>query len=322
MTQCILVIAELNNQTLRKVSLEALSLGKRLAQQQGAPLKVLVMGHDISEVAGSTAQYGADEVLALDHADLQEYVYDVFLSAASQVIEQQQPQTIITGATGQGRELAAGLAARLNAPLAMDCVAVDLDGARLKVTRPLYGGRLLADMLLQGAPQILTLRPNAFDIQKHDGAGALKSVSVTLAPSRVRVLERQLQTGSKVELTEAEVVVSGGRGMGGSDFTILENLADLLGGAVGASRSAVDEGWRPVGDQVGQTGKVVSPNLYIACGISGAIQHFAGMQTSKVIVAINRDAEAPIFARSDYGVAGDLFQIVPLIAEEIKKARG
>lgn len=321
MTSCILAIAELSNQTLRKVTLEALSAGKRLAQQLNIPLKALVMGHDIAEAARLTADYGADAIVAVDDPALRDYVYDVYLAAAHQVIEKLQPRIILAGATTQGRELTATLAARLNAALAMDCVAINWDHEQLQITRPLYGGRLLADIQLQGTPQIITLRPNALDVHAVAGAGTPEPVMVTLPASRVQIMERHLQTGDKVELTEAQVVVSGGRGMGGPNFSVVEKLAEVLGGAVGASRSAVDEGWRPVRDQVGQTGKVVSPNLYIACGISGAIQHFAGMQTSKVIVAINKDPEAPIFAKADYGIAGDLFELVPLITEEIQKLK-
>jgi len=202
----------------------------------------------------------------------------------------------------------------------MDCVALKVDGGNVTATRPMYGGKVLADLALNGSPRIIAFRPNAMAIRKTEGAGTVEKIEVTVGNTAIRFIEKQLET-EKIELTEADAIVSGGRGMGGSDFAILEELAEALGGAVGASRSAVDEGWRPHADQVGQTGKVVSPNLYIACGISGAIQHLAGMSSSKVIVAVNKDEEAPIFAKADYGIVGDLFEVIPAITQAVKKVK-
>jgi len=200
----------------------------------------------------------------------------------------------------------------------MDCVALRVDGDQLVATRPVYGGKLMADVKLQGTPQLITVRPNAMSVAKSDGAGEMVATAAVVGETALAFVDKSLETG-RVELTEADVVVTGGRGMGGDDYTVVETLAELLEGAVGASRSAVDEGWRPVSDQVGQTGKTVAPSLYIACGVSGAIQHLAGMRTSKVIVAINKDPDAPIFLKADYGVVGDLFEVVPAITEAMKK---
>jgi len=202
----------------------------------------------------------------------------------------------------------------------MDCVAIQTEGD-LIVTRPMYGGKVLADVTLEGNPKIVAIRPNSMSINEAAGSGDIEIFDVDPGTSVLQFIEKKLETG-KIELTEADIIVSGGRGMGGTDYAVVEELAATLDAAVGASRSAVDEGWRPHSDQVGQTGKVVSPNLYIACGISGAIQHLAGMGTSKFIVAINKDEEAPIFSKADYGIVGDLFEVVPLLTEEIKKLKG
>lgn len=245
---------------------------------------------------------------------------DAYTNVIADIVNKENPFVLILGASSQGKDLSARLSARLNAPLAMDCIDVRVENGNIIATRPIYGGKILVDLALEGKPQILAVRPNAMSIVESSGAGEIEKLDIDVDKTDLIFVEKQLDTG-KVELTEADVVISGGRGMGGADFSVIEELAELLGGAVGASRSTVDEGWREASDQVGQTGKVVSPNLYIACGISGAIQHLAGMSTSKVIVAVNKDAEAPIFSKADYGIVGDLFEYIPLITEEIKKIK-
>jgi electron transfer flavoprotein alpha subunit len=203
----------------------------------------------------------------------------------------------------------------------MDCVGVRVDGDQVIATRPMYGGKVLADVSLTGSPAIVAIRPRAMTATAAQGAGEVETVDIHVDGTTLKLIDKQMESG-KVELTEADVVVTGGRGMGGDDFAVVEALARALEGAVGASRSAVDEGWRPVTDQVGQTGKVVAPNLYIACGVSGAIQHLAGMASSRVVVAINKDPEAPIFSKCDFGIVGDLFEIVPAVTAEIEKLKG
>jgi electron transfer flavoprotein alpha subunit len=185
----------------------------------------------------------------------------------------------------------------------------------------MFGGKIVADVEIEGAPQIVAIRPNVMDITEASKDSAIDKPAVQVGELKTTIVKKTMDTGDKVELTEADIIVSGGRGTGG-DYAAIEALADELGAAVGASRSAVDEGWRPHSDQVGQTGKTVSPTLYVACGISGAIQHLAGMSTSKYIVAINKDEEAPIFSKTDFGIAGDLFEVVPAITEEVKKLKG
>jgi electron transfer flavoprotein alpha subunit len=203
----------------------------------------------------------------------------------------------------------------------MDCVEVKLNNRDLAYTRPMFGGKILANVEIEGSPQIVAIRPNVMNITENSKEGSIEKPAVQVGDIKTTVVEMKMETGDKVELTEADIIVSGGRGTGG-DYAAIEALANALGAAVGASRSAVDEGWRPHSDQVGQTGKTVSPALYVACGISGAIQHLAGMSTSKYIVAINKDEEAPIFSKADLGIAGDLFEIVPAFTEEVKKLKG
>ena len=321
MSKSILAIAEQIEGVFRKVTFEALSEGRRIADQLGGELNALVLGDNIENISKELEQYGADRIIVAENSNLSEYLPDAYGNVIADVIDKETPDVVILGASTQGKDIAARLSARLNAPLAMDCVAFRLEGNNLIATRYMYGGKILADVVLNGKPQILAIRPNAMTIASAAGTGAVEKFEVNTGPTLVKFIEKHLDTG-KVELTEADTVVSGGRGMGGPDFAVIEELAQVLEGAVGASRSAVDEGWRSSSDQVGQTGKVVSPNLYIACGISGAIQHLAGMSSSNVIVAINKDSEAPIFSKADYGIEGDLFEIVPLITEEIRKLKG
>ena len=316
----VLAIAEQRDGNFRKVTYEVLSEGRKLADDLGSELTALVLGAGVEGIASELGKFGADKIMVVDHANLGEYLTDIYTKAVTDVVEKVDPTVIIIGASVQGKDLAARLAARLDAGLAMDCVAVRLDGENIIATRPIYGGKVQAEVAISGKPQIIATRPNAMGIQESAKAGDIEKTDVDPGNSQLQFVEKSLETG-KVELTEADVVVSGGRGMGGDDYTLVEQLAEALGGAVGASRSAVDEGWRPHADQVGQTGKVVSPNLYIALGISGAIQHLAGMSSSKVIVAVNKDGEAPIFSKADYGIVGDLFEVVPLITEEVKKLK-
>jgi electron transfer flavoprotein alpha subunit len=316
----VLAIAEQRDGLFRKVTFEALSEGRRIADALGADMTALVIGADVERTAGELATYGADNIIVADRPDLAEYLTDAYTTVVAGVIADLDPQIVVLGASVQGKDLAARLAARLDAGLAMDCTAVRVDDGNIVATRPIYGGKVLAEVALNGKPQIVATRPNAMSIVESVKTAVIEKSAVDPGESQLRFVEKTLEA-EKVELTEADIIVSGGRGMGGPDYSLVENLAAALGAAVGASRSAVDEGWRPHSDQVGQTGKVVSPNLYIACGISGAIQHLAGMSSSKVIVAINKDPEAPIFSKADYGLVGDLFEIVPLITEEVKKRK-
>ena len=318
MANGILAVTECADGKLRKSSYEVVSEGRRLADQMGASLAAVVMGSGVPAAAEELKHFGADRVLVCDDPALADFDSDRFTPILAEIIAARQPKTVVFGASVRDKQLATRLAARLDAGLAMECTGLALEGETLVATRSMYGGKLVARVAVEGTPQIVLLRPNVFTACAVEKAGEIERIDVKPPASRVRLLEKKPGV-AKLDLTEADVVVSGGRGMGGADFGVLETLAGLLGGAVGATRSAVDEGWRPHADQVGQTGKVVSPKLYVACGISGAIQHIAGMGGSGCIVAINKDPDAPIFRYADYGVVGDLFEVVPAVAGKLQK---
>jgi len=320
MAQGVFVITEQMDGEYRKVSFEAVSEGRRLGDGLSTEVTAAVLGSGIEGIAGELGKYGADKVLVADDPSLADYTTDAYTNVLAELIKGLDPAVIILGATMQGKDLAGRLAARLDAGVAMDCVAVKLENGQLTYTRPMFGGKVLADVEIEGSPQIVAIRPNVMTITETSKDFATEKPAVQVGEVKTAILEKVMETGDKVELTEADIVVSGGRGTGG-DFAAVEELAAALGAAVGASRSAVDEGWRPHSDQVGQTGKVVSPTMYVACGISGAIQHLAGMSTSKYIVAINKDPEAPIFSKADFGIVGDLFNMLPAITEEVKKIK-
>jgi electron transfer flavoprotein alpha subunit len=321
MAQGVFAITEQRDAELRKVSFEAVSEGRRLADGLGTDLTAVILGSGVEGFADELKKYGPDKILVADDPALADYTTDAYTNVLTELIHASDPAVIIMGASAQGKDLAGRLAARLDAGVAMDCVGIKIDNGNLTYTRPMFGGKILADVEIEGNPQIVAIRPNVMNVNEVSKNCAIEKPAVQVGELKTRVVEKKMETGDKIELTEADIIVSGGRGTGG-DYAVIEALANELGAAVGASRSAVDEGWRPHSDQVGQTGKTVSPTLYVACGISGAIQHLAGMSTSKYIVAINKDEEAPIFSRADYGITGDLFEVVPAITEEVKKIKG
>lgn len=318
MAQGILVLAEQRDGAFRKVAFEAVSEGRRLADGMNTDLTAVVIGSSIENIAEELGKYGADNVIVADNPALTDYNTDAYTNVLASIVKLKDSALIILGASIHGKDLAARLAARLDAGLIMECLAIKQDSGKLIFTRPMYGGKVIADLEIEGTPQIAAIRPNVMSIVETEKAGTVEKVDAQVGEVKTIVVEKQVEAGNKIELTEADIIVSGGHGTNG-DFTAIEELAAALGGAVGASRFAVDEGWRTHSEQVGQTGKIVSPSLYIACGISGAIQHVAGMSTSKTIVSINKDSEASIFAKSDIGIVGDLAEIIPAITEEIKK---
>ena len=317
MSNSVMVFAGSAPAGFSKSTLEAVSEGRRLASRLNGELTAVVAGPGAWSAAGELAQYGADRILVCDSPSLEDCSPDRLTAILSDIVKQYTPDILLLGSSYSEKEMAARLAARLDAGAATECLELELEGGRLVATRPMYGGRLLARVMLEGSPQIACIRSNVFPIALDVRAGEQVVIEPDPGLAQLKIIEKKLKSSDRAELTEANVVVSGGRGMGGPDFSLLEKLADLLGGAVGASRSAVDEGWRPYSDQVGQTGKVVSPKLYIACGISGAMQHLAGMSSSDCIVGINRDPDAPIFNYADFCVVEDLFKMLPAIIQEL-----
>ncbi len=319
MTSNVLVITEYAGNGFRKSSYEIASEGRRLADKLSTSMSAVVLGSGVLSAATELKNYGADHILVCESVELANFDLDRFTSILFDIAINRRPKIILFGASIRDKQLASRLSAMLDAGLAMECTELALEGEKLIATRSMYGSKLIAKVAIEGSPQIATLRSNVFPTAIVEKAGAIEHVEINLPASRIRMIEKKQNT-CKLDLTEADVVVSGGRGMGGPDFSVLEELSTVMCGAVGATRSAVDEGWRPHSDQVGQTGKVVSPKLYMAVGISGAIQHIAGMGSSKCIVAINKDPEAPIFRYADYGLIGDLFDVIPAITKEVRKA--
>lgn len=325
MPKSIWVFVEQHNSQCRKVSLELLSQGRKIADQTGENLVGVVIGEKIGDLAKEVAAYGADKVFVVDNPKFAVYSTGAYTSVLNQLIRQEEPQAVLIGNTAIGKDMAPRLAQRLGVGLASDCTdMVPNQDSFLNFTRPIYAGKAFAHVKTAVRPVLATLRPNTFPLASPDNSRQAEVVNVNpeVDPADLRAIVKEvvIAASKRPELTEANIIVSGGRGMKGPEnYSILEELADVVGAAVGASRAAVDAGWREHEYQVGQTGKTVSPTLYIACGISGAIQHLAGMGTSKVIVAINKDPEANIFNVADYGIVGDLFEVVPLLTEEFKK---
>ena len=322
MAKGVWIIAEQRDGALRKISFELASTARKLADQLGAEVSAVLLGSGIEGLAAQLGKYGVDKVYVGDSPALEPYITEAHAAAAAKIIKEIDPAIVLLGASVQGKDLSARLAGKLATGLATDCIDVKIADGKLLAIRPMYAGKCFGEVITSATPQMASLRPNVFAMAENAKAAAVTKFDPTIDASQIKskILEVQKDTSGKVDLTEANVIVSGGRGMKGPEgFQILEELAEVLKGCVGASRAAVDAGWRLQKDQVGQTGKVVSPNLYIACGISGAIQHLAGMSSSKYIVAINKDAEAPIFAKADYGVVDDLFKVVPELTGACKK---
>jgi electron transfer flavoprotein alpha subunit len=326
MTNKIWVFVEQFEGVLAQPSLEVLGVARGLAQQVGGGVTALLLGEGVGALAQDVIAHGADEVLVADHAALKDFRAEAYAPVLVQLAKDRQPEVILAGATTRGRDLLGTITVDLETSSIADAIEVQVVDGQLQATRPVYAGKLLATVVGDRRPLLLSLRPRAFPKPEPDAGrtGNVEQVTVTLdeAAMGTKVVEYAVQAG-QVSLADARIIVSGGRGVGGPEgFAPVRELAQTLGGALGASRAAVDAGWIPYNHQVGQTGKTVAPDLYIAAGISGAIQHQAGMRSAKTIVAINKDAEAPIFRLARYGIVGDLFKILPALTAEFKKRLG
>ncbi|MGM1048927.1 MAG: electron transfer flavoprotein subunit alpha/FixB family protein [Bacillota bacterium] len=322
MSKTILVYAESRDGKLRQVALETLGAARILAGD-GDSIRILLAGSNITEATTALTPYGADTIYTIEHDDMENYTPDVYMAAVQAAIREAQPDVVLFGHTAIGRDLAPLTAASMSAGQISDVTAIEVEDGNASFTRPLYAGKAFEKRVFQSGPWVVTIRPNnipAAEPSSDGGSSNIVDIAYPAPSLRTIVKDVVRKTTGKIDLAEAKIVISGGRGVKGADgFKPLEELADLLGGAVGASRGACDAGYCDYALQIGQTGKVVTPEIYIACGISGAIQHLAGMSQSRVIIAINKDPEAPIFKVADYGIVGDLFDIVPLLTEEFRK---
>lgn len=321
MAKKVLVIGEVRDGELRNVSFEAVAAGKTVAD--GGEVVGVLLGEDVSGLAESLIQYGADRVIVINHADLKSYTTDAYQQALLQVLDVESPEGVVLGHTATGKDVAPRLAMKLNAGLISDAISVEVAEGDPVFTRPIYSGKAFEKKKVNEGVVFATIRPNNIIPLDQDSSrsGDVSTMTVEIKDLRTTIRDVVRKATGGVDLSEAKVIVAGGRGVKGKEgFEPLKELADLLGGAVGASRGACDADYCDYALQIGQTGKVVTPDLYFAVGISGAIQHLAGMSNSKVIVAINKDPEAPIFEVADYGIVGDLFEIVPILTEELKSA--
>jgi len=325
------VIAEVQDGHLAEVTLELLGKARELAEALQVPVSLVLPGDEVSGLAARAGQYGADEVYLVEHQNLAQYRTGPYTNVICGLINKHKPEIVLIGATLQGRDLASRIAARIGAGLTADCTGLEIDTEErlLRQTRPAFGGNIMATILCQQArPQMATVRPRVMKkLEPQDGQEPqIINVPVSLdaksiATKIVEIIREEQQ--EVVNLQDADIIVSGGRGLKAPEnFSVIRELAEAIGGAVGASRATVDAGWIPAYHQVGQTGKTVHPKLYIACGISGAVQHLAGMSTSDCIIAINTDPNAPIFDVAHYGVVGDLFEVVPALTDAFNKEFG
>ncbi|MEY8417292.1 electron transfer flavoprotein alpha subunit apoprotein [Tissierella praeacuta DSM 18095] len=319
------VFAEQRDGELLNVAIELVGEGRKIADALETELTAVLLGKDVDNLAEKLVKYGADNVLYADHPLLNVYTTDGYTKIIYDLIKERKPEIMLIGATNIGRDLGPRISARVHTGLTADCTKldVDLENRRLMQTRPAFGGNLMATIICPDhRPQMSTVRPGVMEKAKYDESrkGNIVKFTPDLKDEDIRAKVIEVVKGGKaeVQLEESKIIVSGGRGLGNPEgFKLIEDLAKKLGGVVGASRATVDAGWIEHGHQVGQTGKTVRPSLYVACGISGAIQHLAGMQDSKVIVAINKDADAPIFKIADYGIVGDVYEVLPELIEAL-----
>lgn len=321
----ILAVAEQRNGQFKKTAFEVVKAARSIADKTSGEVVALVIGNSVSAFSSQLGGYGATKVLTAEDVRLDLYSTTAYAKIIAEAAKAEKAEIVLISASEMGKDVAPRVSIKLDAGLASGCTALMVEGNNVKATRPVFAGKGLVDVSVNSAVKVFTLRPNVFTAGTSSGAAAtVESFKVDLTESdlTVKVTEVKLSSGKK-DVSEADIIVSGGRGMKGPEhFSLIEDLAAPLGAAVGASRAVVDAGWRPHDEQVGQTGKTVAPSLYIAVGISGAVQHLAGMSSSKYIVAINKDKDAPIFSVADYGIVGDAFEVLPAMTAEVKKLLG
>lgn len=317
----ILIIAEHANDKIKKYSLELAGKASELAKGLGGTVTAVLMGDSVDVIGKDLGHYGISKVMTVSHPELSRYSSEGYTKVLCDIISSEKPSIVLGTASTMGKDLLARAAMRLGVGLASDCTDVNIQNGKLIVRRPVYAGKAIIEVSFDASPQMATIRPNTFPVpEPHSDSPTIVAFNADPGQIKARVKEIVEAETGMVDLTEADRIVSGGRAMQNEEnFKLIKELATVIGASVGASRAAVDAGYASHDHQVGQTGKTVNPTLYIACGISGAIQHLAGMRTSKVIVAINKDPEAPIFSKADYGIVGDLFKIVPILTEKFKK---
>ncbi len=316
----VLVVSELKDGELKKISKELTSAARKIADAIGGKVHTVVITDNADKFAADLKAVGADSIIGVN---LGEFNPEGYANGISAIITEKKPSVVLMPHSSQGKDYSARVAIKVNAGIVADAVGLTVDGGKVVAKKPIYSGKAYANLKISSDIQIFTVRANSQEVTPKDGAGAVEKSSAGAGEVRLKSISKDLSGGNKVQLADASIIVSGGRGIKGPEnWPIIQDLADTLGAALGASRATVDAGWISHSHQVGQTGKTVSPNCYIACGISGAIQHLAGMGSSKYIVAINKDGDAPIFKVATYGVVADLFEVVPAVTAEFKKVLG
>jgi electron transfer flavoprotein alpha subunit len=321
----ILAFAEQRDDKFKKSAYEVVRTARTIADKIGGEVVALVIGGQVQSIAGELGGFGAQRVIAVQQPKLDKYSSTAYSKVIAETAKKEQASVVLLSATAMGKDCAPRVAVKLDAGIGSECIALKIEGESIIATRPVYGGKALTDIKINSAVQVYTIRPNVFAAGTSSGTAInVEVLDIPLSESDFSsVAIETIQASGKIDVAEADIVISGGRGLKAAEnFKIVEDLASAAGGAVGASRAVVDAGWRPHSEQIGQTGKTVSPNLYVAIAISGAIQHLAGMSSSKYIVAINKDKDAPIFQTADYGIVADAFEIVPALTQEIKKLLG
>ncbi|MCZ6776351.1 MAG: electron transfer flavoprotein subunit alpha/FixB family protein [Ignavibacteria bacterium] len=320
----VLAFAEQRDNKFKKSAFETVKAARGIADELRAEFVAMVIGSGIESIAQELGAYGASRVVTADDASLAQHSNTAYAKVIAEVAAKEGAEVVFLPASQMGKDIAPRIAVKLGAGLAADCVALRVENGNIVATRPVFAGKALIDVRVRTKTKVFTLRPNVFTAAADSGTAQVEKAPVALEPKDFGSVVKELKVATgRPDVTEADIIVSGGRGLKGPEnFHLIEELADVMGAGVGASRAVVDAGWRPHDEQVGQTGKTVSPTMYVACGISGAVQHLAGMSSSKYIVAINKDKDAPIFQVADYGIVGDVFEILPELTKQLKAALG